>query len=267
MRYVTITSGKGGVGKSTLAANIGYLLSLYGYKVALFDADIGLANLDIILDVKPKYTILDVMRQDVGFEEIVVRINNNLYLIPGENGDEIFAYKNSQMLDRLFKEMERFGDLDYLIIDTGSGIGESVRGFIEASTDTIVVTMPDPSAIMDAYSMIKFCARIKDEVYLVVNRARSKKEAVEIAAKLQNVAKKHIGKIGIDFLGYVENSRLVEEASKRRELIVKKHPSSVPALEIAQIVKRLTGNVTKSGEHIKETPNISLFFKRLLQQI
>ena len=268
MRFITITSGKGGVGKSTLSANISYLLSLYGYKVALFDADIGLANQDIILNVKPTHTILDVIKGDVAFEEIVIKLNNNFYFIPGENGEDILRYKNSDLLEKFYEGIEAFKEeLDFLIIDTGAGIGESVQSFIKASTDTIVITVPDPSAIMDAYSMIKYSAKVKEQIYLIVNRAKNKKEAQEIAAKLQNVAKKHLENIEVEFLGFVERSTLMEEASKRRELVVRDHKSSVVALEIADIVKKLTNSLTKDGEHIKETPTIAVFFKRLLQNI
>ncbi len=268
MRFITITSGKGGVGKSMLAANISYMLSMYGYKTIIFDADIGLANQDIIFNVKPRYTILDVLQERASFEDLFIKINNNLYLIPGENGDEILRYKNSELLEAFYKGMERFDDFDFLIIDTGAGIGESVQSFIRASTDTIVVTIPDPTAIMDAYSMIKYSLKIKSELYLIVNRAKNEKEAREVFAKLDSVAKKHIDpKAHLEFLGYVEKSNLIEEASKRREILVKTYASSIPAIEIAEIVKKLTNFLTKSGEHIKETPNIAIFFRRLLQQI
>ncbi len=268
MRFVTITSGKGGVGKSTISANISYLLSRYGYKVALFDADIGLANQDIILGVKPQYTILDVMKGEASFEECVIEIDQNFFLIPGENGEEILEFDNEELLENFYKGVESFDDLDFLIIDTGAGIGETVRSFIKASTDTIIVTAPDPSAIMDAYSMIKYSAKIKEEIYLILNRVKNKKEAVKIFNNLQNVADKYIKEpIKLELLGFIENSSLIEEATKKRELFVKEYASSIPALQIADIVKKLTNSLTKDGEHIKKTPNIAIFFKRLLQQI
>ena len=268
MRFIAITSGKGGVGKSTIAANISYLLSMYGYRVALFDADIGLANQDIILGVKPKYTLIDLLEGKASMEEVVIKINNNFLFIPGESGDEILRYKNSDILEKFFDGLKVVGELDFLIIDTGAGIGESVRSFVAAATDTIVVTMPDPSAIMDAYSMIKFCAKAHDEVFLVVNNVRSQKEAAEIYQKLETVAKKHIkSHLKLEFLGFIERSNLIEESSKKRELLVKAHPSCIAAIEMSEIVKKLTNSLTKDGEHIKETPNIAIFFKRLLQQI
>ncbi|BCD67590.1 P-loop NTPase [Nitratiruptor sp. YY09-18] len=268
MRFITITSGKGGVGKSTIAANIAYLLSIYGYKTAIFDADIGLANQDIILGVKPEFTILDVMKGKVSFERCVIQINNNLYLIPGESGEEILEFDNQELLDKFYKGIEKFADLDFLIIDTGAGIGESVQSFIRASTDTIIVTVPDPSAIMDAYSMIKYSAKIKDHLYMIINRAKNKKEALEIFQKIQSVAERHIPqKFNLELLGFVQKSDVVEECSKARQLVAKEQPSSIVAMELSDIVKKLTNSLTKDGEHIKETPNIAVFFKRLLQKI
>ncbi len=266
MRFVTITSGKGGVGKSTIAANLAYILSIYGYKVALFDADIGLANQDIILDVKPKHTILDVMKGNVSFEECVIKLNNNFLLIPGESGEEILEFDNKELLQKFYEGVEKINDLDFLLIDTGAGIGETVRSFIDASTDTVIVTAPDPLAIMDAYSMIKYTSKMREELYLVVNFANNKKEAQTIFNKLQKVAKQHIkNPAELKFLGYMEDSSIVEESTRARKLLAKDYASSIPALQLGEIAKKLTNYLTKDGIHIKETPNIAVFFKRLLQ--
>ncbi len=266
MRFVTITSGKGGVGKSTITANLAYILSIYGYKVALFDADIGLANQDIILDVKPEHTILDVMKGKISFEECVIKINNNFLLIPGESGEEILEFDNKELLQKFYEGIEKFDDLDFLLIDTGAGIGETVRSFIDASTDTVIVTAPDPLAIMDAYSMIKYTAKMREELYLVVNFAKNKKEAGTIFKKLKSVSNKHIKEpIKLQFLGHMEDSSIVEEATRARKLLAKDYASSIPALQLGEIAKKLTNYLTKDGVHIKETPNIAVFFKRLLQ--
>ncbi|MRJ02822.1 MAG: MinD/ParA family protein [Epsilonproteobacteria bacterium] len=263
MRFITITSGKGGVGKSTLAANISYLLSIYGYKIALFDADIGLANQDIILGVKPEKTILDVLKGDAEFRDIVIEINNNFLFIPGENSEEILSYKNSQIREQFYKGMEEFTDLDFLIIDTGAGIDQNVRTFVEAATDTIIVTMPDPLAIMDAYTLIKYSAKLQEEIYIIVNQAKSEKDGEEVAKKIIKVAEKHLKNIHIDFLGTVERNRTIEDATRQRKLVVRDFKSSIPAIQIANIVKKLTNNLTKDGQHIKDTPTMAVFFKRL----
>ncbi|BCD59773.1 MULTISPECIES: P-loop NTPase [unclassified Nitratiruptor] len=267
MRFVTITSGKGGVGKSTIAANIAYLLSKYGYKVAIFDADIGLANQDIILNVKPQHTILDVLKGKVRFSDAIVPINDNLFLIPGESGEEILSFDNEALLEEFYKGLEQFKDLDFLIIDTGAGIGESVQSFVRASTDTVIITIPDPSAIMDAYSMIKYCSRVKKSVSIVLNQVKSKKEALILFNKLDSVATKHLEKsIDLKLLGFIQKSSIVEEATKTRKLVAKEFITSLPAIQMGEIAKRLTDSVAKDGTKIKENTNIAVFFKRLLQK-
>ncbi|WP_281951315.1 P-loop NTPase [Nitrosophilus kaiyonis] len=265
MRFITITSGKGGVGKSTISANLAYTLSQYGYKVALFDADIGLANLDIILNVQPEKNILDVLKGEASFEEILVNINKNLILIPGESGEEILNFKDKDLIEKFLKEIDGFNDFDFLIIDTGAGIGESVRSFIDASTDTIVITVPDPSAIMDAYAMIKYSSKIKDEIYMIINEVKNENEAKFIFNKIKTVASKHISKdIKLELLGYIERSKIISENSKIRELFVKKEPMSKPTLQMVDIVKKITKNRTKDGKNIEKGGSISSFFKKIL---
>ncbi|MRI83326.1 MAG: ATP-binding protein [Nitratiruptor sp.] len=266
MRFITITSGKGGVGKSTLAANISYLLSIYGYKVALFDADIGLANQDIILGVRPQKTLLHVLQGEATFDDIVMEINNNFLFIPGENSEKILSFKHAEIKESFYKGMEgveRFKDLDYLIIDTGAGIDQNVRTFIEAATDTIIVTMPNPMAIMDAYTLAKYSAKLQEDIYIVVNQAKSEKDGKEVFERIERVAKKHLPDVNIEFLGAVEQSSIIDDATRQRKLVVKDFQNSVPAIQISNIVKKLTNNLTKDGEHIKDTPHISVYFRRL----
>jgi len=265
LRFITVTSGKGGVGKSTISANLAFAISQYGYKVAIFDADIGLANLDIIFNVQPQKNILDVLNAKAKFEDILININNNLVLIPGDSGEEILNFKDEELIDRFLEGVENFRDFDFLIIDTGAGIGKSVRSFIKASTDTIIITVPDPSAIMDAYAMIKYSSKIKDKIFMILNEVKNQKEAITIFNKIKNVANKHLDKdIDIEFLGYIEHSSIILEASRNRELFIKNEPLAKPSLQLVKIVKKLTSNLTKDGKKIKTDSSLATFFKKLL---
>ena len=161
--FIAITSGKGGVGKSTISANMAYILWSIGYKVGIFDADIGLANLDLIFGVKAKYNLLDVLKSDISFEDVVINIESGLCLIPGYTGDEIFKY-DTNILEKLSNQSVILDSLDYLIIDTGAGIGDNVQTFLNASDYLVVVTMPDPSALTDAYASIKVSSRHKNKI-------------------------------------------------------------------------------------------------------
>ena len=132
-----------------------YLMAKYGLKVGIFDADIGLANLDVMFNVKIQKNILHVLKGEARVEDILVPIEKNLVLIPGESGEEIFKFASGGLFERFMDQASVLDDLDVMIIDTGAGIGEHIQLFLRACDDVIVVTVPDPAAITDAYATIK----------------------------------------------------------------------------------------------------------------
>jgi flagellar biosynthesis protein FlhG len=163
------------------------------YKIALFDADIGLANLDVMLNVTKtagKKNILHLLKGEADLKDIVININENLILIPGDSGDGIFKYGDSFILDRFYDQLKELDYLDYVIIDTGAGIGESVQSFIDASDYAIVVTTSEPAAITDAYAMLKIILEKRDGVFMVLNQVRSKKDGEALFEKIKQIAQK-----------------------------------------------------------------------------
>ena len=141
--FVAITSGKGGVGKSTISANLGNVLAHNGYKVGLFDADIGLANLDVILNVRLEKNLLQVLKGECSLEDILIEVKPNLWLIPGESGDEILKYNDKNIYERFLNQASVLDNLDFLIIDTGAGIGGNTAHFLEMADEIIIVTLLD----------------------------------------------------------------------------------------------------------------------------
>lgn len=266
-RFVAITSGKGGVGKSTISANMGYLLSKMGLKVAILDADIGLANLDVIFNVEAKKNILDVLKKEATLDEVVTPVSQNLFLIPGESGDEIFRFDDRQIVDAFLAEAEVLSGLDIVIIDTGAGISEHIQRFLYAADDVVVVTVPDPAAITDAYATIKVVSKEKDSAYMIFNQVKSAKEASTIFTKIHNVAKVNM-KEGFDLqlIGQISKDDVVAKATKQRMLFAKEFSTHSATSELKMIAKKIASKLEHNMLNDSDNGSISNFFKKLLGQ-
>lgn len=244
-RIVAITSGKGGVGKSTISANLAYTLWKMGYKVGVFDADIGLANLDLIFGVKAKYNLLDVLKGSAKLSDIIINIENGLYLIPGYTGEEILNY-DFNILDKLDFNNEILDSLDFLLIDTGAGINKSVQAFLSASNYLIVVTMPDPAALTDAYATIKVSSKHKNKIYMIINQTKGTMESQAIFNRISNVAKANIPNLSLELLGKISNSDIILQSNRQRKLFSKIFPQSPPAASINTIARNLLANLEQN---------------------
>lgn len=260
-KLIAITSGKGGVGKSTISANLSYVLWEMGYRVGVFDADIGLANLDLIFGVKTNKTLLDVLKGDVSFEDIIVNVESGLFLIPGHTGDEIFRY-SATILEKINAQSVILDSLDYLIIDTGAGIGESVQTFLRSSDELIVVTTPNPSSLLDAYAVIKIATKYKKKIYMIINNTSSNKEAKMVFNKILSVAKENLDNLELFLLGRISKSEIVSQLSQQRKLFTKIMPKSPPSANIQTIARNLVSQVEQNMLLSNEST-----FERLLRNI
>ena len=266
-KFITITSGKGGVGKSTMSANIAYTLSQRGYKVGLFDADMGLANLDVILNVKTGKNILHLLKGEADLSQIIVPINDNLILIPGDSGDGIFRYSDQFILDRFYSQIQQLDDLDYMIIDTGAGIGENVQSFVDAGDFVVVITTAEPAAITDAYAMLKIISDKKDQVFMMLNQVKNRKEADTIFDKIKKIAEKNIqNHANITLIGAVNKDSGVEKCVRTRALFSKEYKNSIPAEQLNEAVDHLVAKMERKVLNPKEQSNFGSFFKKILKQ-
>jgi len=266
-RFIAITSGKGGVGKSTISSNLALLFSLSGLKVAIFDADIGLANLDVMFNVSAPNNILHVLKGEAKLSEVIIPIRENLLLIPGESGEEIFRYCDEAMFERLIRDADGLDDLDVMLIDTGAGIGKYTQLFLQSVDDVIVVTVPDPAAITDAYATIKVTARRRDRMKMILNQVHSAKEAQNIFAKIVQVARDHIGpQLQLELLGELTRDEKVAYCIKRRSSFVNEFPRSQPTRELQAIAQNIMADIDRSVRVNAQESGISGLFKRLLEQ-
>ena len=265
-RFIAITSGKGGVGKSTISSNLAYALSQKGLNVGIFDADIGLANLDVMFNVKIKKNILHVLKGEATVSDILIPITRNLILIPGESGDEILKYSDMALFERFMEEAKILDKLDVMIIDTGAGIGEHIQMFLNAADDVIVVTVPDPAAITDAYATIKTIATLRDDVSMIMNQVKNEKEALGVFEKIKKVANANIkSNLNLQFMGKINADIKVSSSVKQRALFTAQYPASQPAKDIEVLVSKIAMNLERNVLVTSNESGLSGLFKRLIQ--
>ena len=265
-RFIAITSGKGGVGKSTISSNLAYVLSQSGLNVGIFDADIGLANLDVMFNVKIKKNILHVLKGEATVSDILIPITRNLILIPGESGNEILKYADAALFKRFMEEAQVLDKLDVMIIDTGAGIGEHIQMFLNAADDVIVVTVPDPAAITDAYATIKTVAALRNDIGLIMNQVKNEKEAEAVFEKIRKVALANIGgNLDLQLIGKINSDIKVSSSIKRRALFSVAYPNSQPYTDITQIANKIAARLERNMLVTPNESGLTGLFKRLME--
>jgi len=265
-RFIAITSGKGGVGKSTISSNLAYVLSQSGLNVGIFDADIGLANLDVMFNVKIKKNILHVLKGEATVSDILIPVTRNLILIPGESGDEILKYADAALFERFMEEAQVLDKLDIMIIDTGAGIGEHIQMFLNAADDVIVVTVPDPAAITDAYATIKTVATLRNDIGLIMNQVKNEKEAEAVFDKIRKVALANIGEdLDLQLMGKINSDIKVSSCVKRRALFSVSYPNSQPHRDITATASKIASRLERDVLVTPHESGLSGLFKRLME--
>lgn len=243
-RIIAVSSGKGGVGKTSLVVNMGIALRQTGKKVLIMDADLGLANVDIMLGIAPRYTLFDVLEGHKTLQEVMITGVEGILLIPGCSG--LFAMENVSRLQKqnLLRAMGScIDEMDYILIDTGAGISDVVLGFIAAAGDAVVVITPEPTSITDGYTMIKIMSQFKlhQKVYLVVNMAASPDEVEESFNKIETVAGKYL-EIEIVRLGAMFHDDIVKKSIIAMTPFMISYPDSQAGRDVRQIAENLSAN-------------------------
>jgi len=240
-RTIAFASGKGGVGKSNLALNLSILLSAAGQRVALIDADLGLANLDVLLDVDVRGNLSHVISGSRSLQDVIVHLPTGVQLVPGASGLARLAHLNEFQRAHLLREMMQLeSDNDVILIDCGAGVGPDVIHFATAADDVIVVTTPEPTAITDGYAVVKVLTRAKydGKMSLLVNFAAGRQEARQTYGRVADVARQYLGTRLLD-AGYVLDDPKVREAVRRREPFVLAHPRCDASRCLAALAAKL----------------------------
>lgn len=243
-KIITITSGKGGVGKSNFVVNMGITLHKKGKKVLIFDADIGMGNDDVLMGVLPSYNVFDLL-EGKDINEVVVEGPYGINLLPGGSG--INYIENLEEEERLafIEKLTSLDEYDYIFIDTGAGINKNVLAFIACSEETIVITTPEPTSLTDAYSLIKATDHFKltNTANVIVNRAFSIKDGEETYNKLKRAVEKFLT-IKVNYLGYISEDRKLVEGVRAQVPFTILHPKCDASKSIERISNKLIGNAS-----------------------
>ena len=266
-RVIAITSGKGGVGKTCISVNLGIALSKLGKRVLLVDVDLGLANVDVMMGIVPRFNMGDVIFNGKELSDVLEEGPHGLKIFAGASGLQQLADLNDVNLDHCLKnliEIENYADI--ILIDTGAGISKNVLKFVLAAGEVIIVTTPDPTAITDAYGIIKVLVGYDAQLPLrvIVNMVQTAKEGAQVIQRLSTVSQKFLG-ISLAELGYLPADPVVAKAVKEQTPFVINHPHASVTRSLNQIADRLLAG--DGAEEPKPVAAPVSFFERFVKQL
>lgn len=241
VRVFAVASGKGGVGKTNVSVNLATAFARMGKKVMIMDADLGLANVDVMLGLQPKLNLSHVIKGECSLEEILLDAPGGIQVIPASSGVQNMAELTPAEhagLIRAFSELNT--DVDLLIVDTAAGISDSVVSFSKASQELIVVVCDEPASITDAYALIKLLNRDHGvrRFRVLANMAHSEKEGRELFAKLVKVTERFLDDAVLDFMGSVPYDDYLRKAVKMQRPVVEAYPGSKSATAFKEIARK-----------------------------
>lgn len=261
-QVLSVTSGKGGVGKTSIVVNMAILLASKGKKVLVLDADLGLANIDIMLGLAPKYNIQHVLDGQCQLEDIIMEGPKGIKIIPASSGIQELVDLTPEQQISLMNSLDYFDqDIDYMIIDTGAGISKNVMYFNTAAQRILVVSTGEPTSITDAYALIKVLRKqygVK-RFDLIVNNVSSKIEGDQVARQLTLVCERFLGDVVLEVLGSIPTDKSVSECIKGQKAFVGVHPNGEATVRLERIVNRLEHTSRDSNNG-----NLQFFLRRML---
>ena len=263
VRVIAVTSGKGGVGKTNVSVNLGVAMANEGKKVMLLDADLGLANIDIMLGLNPQYNLSHVISGERTLEEIVVSGPAGLQVIPASSGTQNMAELTPAEHAGMIQAFSEIGhDLDVLIVDTAAGITDSVVSFTRAAQEVIIVVCDEPASITDAYALMKLLNRdYRIQRFRVLsNMAHSMQEGHDLFNKMVKVTDKFLD-VTLDFMGTVPYDEYLRKALKKQKAVIDAYPRSKSAMAFKNLAKKADNwpIPNSAGGHLE------FFVERLIQ--
>ncbi len=254
MRTIAITGGKGGVGKTSIASGLGIALSQAGKRTVLFDADLALANLDVVLGFRSEFNLQHVINEEKTLMEILHHGPGGVWIATGTSGVGSIASAGPKKLKKFFTQVFAIeADTDYLIFDTGSGIDRRIMAFLKASDDVVVVITPDAASLTDGYATIKSALRGKKSanIHVIVNMVDSDVEAYKTFSALSTIVKKFL-KSDIAYLGAIFSDPIAAKCIRTRKPFVIAEPSCVASKNIKSLAKKILSWEPNEGRSFSE---------------
>lgn len=262
-RVIAIASGKGGVGKTNISINMALAYAELGKRVIVLDADLGLANVNVVLGVIPKYNLYHLIRKQKTMREIILDTNYGIQIVAGASGFSKVANLSEEERGSFIEELSALESADVLIVDTGAGVSNNVLSFIGAADDALIVTTPEPTAITDAYGIIKIIAteinNLNLGLKLIVNRVKSISEGKKVAARVINIASQFLN-LKVDYLGCVFDDQSVQQAVTKQRPFLVTDSKGKAAICVKHLVSRL------ENVEYKEGSGVSRFLKKLMRR-
>lgn len=262
-RVIAVTSGKGGVGKTSTSVNLAIALAAKGRRVILLDADLGLANVEVLLGLNSLYNLQHVINGERSLGEILAQGPGGIRVVPGSSGFAKVADLGPKARQNILDGLSAIQtQSDFIIIDTMAGIGANVISFVVAADEVLLVTTPEPSSIVDAYAMVKTIKSRREDavVRLVVNMVINQKQASAVANKLSGVTQQYLGR-SISYLGYIARDPHVSQAVMQSSPFVLRFPQSPATKCVEEIATRLI------AQQVAVAPNREGFLRRFAQTL
>lgn len=263
VRVVAISSGKGGVGKTNASVNLAAALAKLGRRAMIMDADLGLANVDLLLGLQHKYDLSHVIKGERNLEEIIVEARQNLKVIPASSGVQSMTQLTvGQLYGLIHAFSELTEEVDVLLVDTAAGIADNVLQFGRACQEVLVVVRDEPTSITDAYALIKLLHQGgRNRFHVLANMAHTPQEGRELFNKLVKVVDHFLGGIVLDLVGTVPYDVNLARAVKRQEPVVEAFPKSPAAQAFTEIAKKMDRWPAPSSAE----GDLEFFVERLVQ--
>jgi flagellar biosynthesis protein FlhG len=264
LRVIAVTSGKGGVGKTNLVTNLAVEMARLGRRVLLVDADLGLANVDIVLGLTPQATLAEVLRGECSIHDVLLTGPAGIRVLPAASGVAEITHLSSEDRLRLLGELDQLeSEFDVVLLDTGAGISENVLFFASAAQEIVVVAIPEPTSIADAYALMKVLGarHAARRFRLVVNMVRSAEEGRDVYARLSDVAGRFLD-VSIDYLGHILMDPAVRRAVTQRRPMCLVFPEAPASRAILGLAKRILMSRYSDGS----TGRQQLFWRRLMAE-